>query len=39
MKYPVASIEKDGFLVQGDGYSVKINFYSGDEMKYPNYQK
>lgn len=39
MKYDVVSVEEDGFLVQGDGYSIKINFYSGDALKYPDYQK
>lgn len=39
MKYDVTSIEEDGFLVQGDGYSLKINFYFGNTLKYPNYQK
>lgn len=39
MKHDVVAIEKDGFLTQGDDYSIKIKFYSGDEMKYPNYQK
>lgn len=39
MKHDVVAIEKDGFLAQGDSYSIKIKFYSGDAMKYPSYQK
>lgn len=39
MRYPIVSIEKDGFLVRGDGFKIKINFYSGDSLKYPSYQK
>jgi len=39
MRYPVVSIEKDGFLVQDDGFKIKVNFYSGDSLKYPSYQK
>ena len=39
MKHDVVSVEKDGFLAQGDSYSIKIHFCSDETMKFPNYQR
>lgn len=39
IKYNDVEVDKDGFLVKTDLFSMKINFYSKDDIKYPNYEK